>query len=66
MKWYRLLLNRCPKCGKLLKFNTNEEMIFCGDLGCGFQISQYRMERLVMQMNNKKPFDEEIKDYETT
>lgn len=58
--WYNLRSNKCPKCAKLLEFNPDEEMLFCGDLNCGFQISQYRAERLVTQMNAKageKPRD---------
>lgn len=54
MKWWQLTKNNCPKCGKPLEFNVNDEMLFCGDLNCGFQISQYRCERLVAQMNNRK------------
>lgn len=50
MKWYNLRKNCCAKCGKKLEFNKDEEMLFCGDLSCGFQISQYRMERLVASM----------------
>jgi hypothetical protein len=40
----------------MLGFNKDEEMIFCNDIKCGFQISQYRMERLVTQMNGGNAF----------
>lgn len=52
--WYNLKRNKCPKCGKILGFNKDEEMIFCNDLHCGFQISQYRMEEIVLKINGKK------------
>lgn len=56
MKWYNLLKNKCPRCAKYMEFSKDEEMLFCGDLKCGFQISQYRAERLVVQMNGGNPF----------
>lgn len=51
MKWTNLKSNRCPKCSKPLGFSPHEEMLFCNELACGFQISQYRCETLVTQMN---------------
>ena len=63
MKWINLTRNLCPKCNKKLGFNILEEMIFCNDLTCGFQISQYRMERLVAQMNGRKMFENKIDNF---
>lgn len=53
MRWPNLTKNNCPKCNKPLGFNTNDEMLFCNDLNCGFQISQYRFETLCTQMNER-------------
>lgn len=54
IKWQNLKRNKCPKCGKELSYDPGEEMIYCPDLICRFQISQYRAERLITQMNGKK------------
>ena len=62
MKWSNLTRNKCPKCSKELGFNKDEEMIFCKDFNCGFQISQYRMERLNIQMNADALLEEEYDD----
>lgn len=56
LRWHNLARSCCPKCGKKLGFHEGEEMLYCEDLKCGFQISQYRAERLVAQMNGKKVF----------
>lgn len=61
-RWQNLRYNKCPKCNGGLKFNDNEEMLYCSVLVCGFQISQYRFERLLGQMNEKVMRGERIPD----
>jgi anaerobic ribonucleoside-triphosphate reductase len=53
MKWSNLNLNKCPKCGKELDFESDYEYMLC-TISCGFQISVQRMKEICGDINTYK------------
>ncbi len=55
LKWYNLLENKCPKCGKGVELHTTMgEMIVCKAMECDFKVTAQRMQEICSDIENKR------------
>lgn len=64
MYWNNLDRNRCPKCNRLLDFESDKEMMMC-TISCGFMINPDKMKKIVaenqfrrLENNNQEKLNE--------
>lgn len=61
MNWFNLKKNKCPKCGKKFEFYPDSDLIFCSSSTCGFQISERRLQEIIVGRRVNDKIDKEYK-----